>query len=230
VVGGVLVLAVALAGSRLAGVDFGEVSRDIAVIHDAHPLTGALSMFGVLLWCAAACASLTAGLAARDVATRVRLFLFGSAALSAWLMLDDGFMIHEMIAPVHLHVGEVWVIAGLGMACAAWLACFRRVIAATRFGMLVLAFALLGASLAADLVLGRWLAVGEATGFLLEDGAKWLGIVCWFTYHLRTAVAILRDEIPMEAADDRSPRDPAQPLPGPDAAGAGQADPIARAA
>ena len=230
VAGGMAVLAAILATTLAIGVDFGHVSRDMAVIHDLHPLAGMLSTLGVMLWCASAVASLVAGLAIRGAPRRVRLFLFASAALSAWLMVDDGFMVHEMIAPVHLHIGEKWVIAGLGIACALWLRCFGRLIAATRFGMLVLAFVFLGVSLGADLFVLPVLRVSEATGFIIEDGAKWMGIVCWFTYHLRTAVAILRGEIPMEASDDRPPRRPAQPLQGTDAQGAGQADSRARVA
>lgn len=227
---GAAILALAYAGTVVLGVDFGTVSRDIAVIHDVHPLTGVLSMLGIMLWCAAAAASLVACLAARDAPWRTRLFFASSAALSAWLMLDDAFMIHEMIAPVHLHVGERWVLLGLGLACAAWLAGFWRLILATPWGMLALAFVFLGASLAADLLVLPLLSASESTGYLVEDGAKWLGIVCWFTYHLRTAVALLRGEILQETTDDRPPRRPAQPLQGADAAGAGQADPGARTA
>src|SRR5690606_20804774 len=134
------------------------------------------------------------------------------------------FMIHEMIAPVHLHVGERWVLLGLGLACAAWLLAFGRLILATAWGILALAFLLLGASLVADLLVLPRLSVGESTAYLVEDGTKWLGIVCWFTYHLLTAVAVLRGDILREPLDDRSPGRPAQPLQGADAAGAGQAD------
>ena len=229
-VGGVVVLATILMVTTALEIDFGYVSRDLAVIHELHPLGGMLSALGVLLWCAAATASLVAGLATPAAPLRVRLFLFASAALSAWLMLDDGFMIHEMIAPVHLHIGERWVILGLGISCAAWLLGFGRLIAATRFGMLLLAFLFLGASLGADLVILPVLSVSEPMGYFIEDGAKWLGIVCWFTYHLRTAVEVLRGEILMEATDARAPRLPAQSLQGADAKGAGQADPLSRAA
>ncbi|MFA7505601.1 MAG: hypothetical protein WCZ28_12950 [Burkholderiaceae bacterium] len=208
---GAIVLATMIAVTQAMKIDFGYVSRDLAVIHELHPLGGMLSALGVLLWCAAATASLVAGLATPAAALRVRLFLFASAVLSAWLMLDDGFMIHEMIAPVHLHIGERWVILGLGILCAGWLIAFGRLIVATRYGMLVLAFVFLGASLGADLVILPLLSLSESMGYLLEDGAKWIGILFWFTYHLRTAVAILRGEILTEFSADPSSGRTAQP-------------------
>jgi hypothetical protein len=181
------VLALLLAAAALTPTPMGYMTRDMAAIGELHPLAGILSNLGVLLWCASAAICLFAALGLRDPgSTAAFRFLLCSAALSAYLLVDDFFMFHEELAPRYLGLHKDAVIAGLGAATCAYLLAFWRLIAQTQFVVLALAVGLLGASAAMDALLWPWLKIG-GWEFFIEDGAKWLGIASWCSYHVRTA-------------------------------------------
>lgn len=181
------VLALVLATAALTGTPIGHMTRDMATIGGLHPLAGVVSNLGAFLWCACAAISLFAALCVRSGA--VQRFLFCSAALSAYLLLDDFFMIHEELAPRYLGIDDNVVVGALGLATCAYLLSFWRLIARTRYVVLVLALGLLGASAAMDELLWSWVRIGGLE-FLIEDGAKFLGIALWCSYHAGTALQI----------------------------------------
>ena len=186
------VLAVMLLVHSRAHVLFAHLTRDMAAIANVHPLTGLLSNLGIILWCVSAAVCLFAALLLRRGGSREEfLFLLFAGLLSAYLLLDDFFQFHEVLADRYLGLDEKVVYAALGLGAAAHLVAFRKVILRTRFGLLVLAFAFLATSVAIDeitemlaLRLGDW-------EYFFEDGAKWLGIACWCGYYLDTAQLLL---------------------------------------
>ena len=117
-----------------------------------------------------------------------------SALISGYLAFDDLFMFHEFLAPEYLGVNENVVLFILVLAVAAYLYFHRSEILNTDLWMLILALALLGFSVFVDAAsarlpnvqLGQW-------EYLMEDGFKWLGIVCWCSYHVLTAYQLIKE-------------------------------------
>jgi hypothetical protein len=168
-------------GSALHDVSPGRFTRDLALLAKVHPLTGFLSSLGILLWAAAAAIWLfTAYAAPRERAGRLAIH---AGCLSAYLCLDDLFMIHEQLAPEYLGVPEKVVYAALGFAVLSFLWAHRRALLAERATRwLAGALGALGLSALLDALLGRWLwRIGE-WNYLVEDGLKWTGACLWCAF------------------------------------------------
>ena len=180
-----LVLALIAVVSLTRGVPVPTMTRDIAALGHLHPLAGVLSNLGILLWAATAAICLFVAITERGrLSAPVARCLLVAGLLSAWLMLDDCFQIHEDLSPNYLHVRERYVYLSLALAVAAHLWTSRAVILRTRWSLLALAFVFLGTSAMLDTLLLRWVQrIGEWE-FFYEDGSKWLGIVCWNAYHV----------------------------------------------
>ncbi|HYC76702.1 MAG TPA: hypothetical protein VEI02_03640 [Planctomycetota bacterium] len=187
----VLASGVALAGvvvlNRRFGVRFGDLTRDPSIVMSGPLSYGVLSTAGGLLWSAATAVCVLARLhLGRTSAGR---FFAASAAFTAWLMLDDVFLLHEKALPVYLGVPETAFHVAYPMICLAWLAAFRRRILATRRLTLAVALAFFTASEGMDALL-KW---DTDAFFLFEDGAKFVGIVAWLAYFVDAALAAFRD-------------------------------------
>jgi hypothetical protein len=173
-----------------------SLTRDMAAIAQVHPLTGVVSNVGTLLWCAAAaiCVFSSSLLRQRGLHAEAR-FLSWGGLLTIVLLVDDLFMVHEYLAPVHLHVHEKVVLAIYACAAGAYLLGHRRLILAANYQLLAAAMVLFTASMLMDIadVQGWW--------NLAEDGLKVLGIASWLGYHAGRARQWL-----VQAMDTRSPK------------------------
>lgn len=170
------------------GKDIGQLLREPTTAAGLHPLTGAVSNLGILLWAAPAAISLFAGAIARsnnggDAAG----FLLASGGLSAFLCCDDFFQIHEDLMDRYFGIDEKVVYGALGIAVLTYLVRYRRLILSTHCSMLILAILLLGTSVAIDAVLEQWMHSLGHGRILIEDGAKLLGIAAWCSYYVRTS-------------------------------------------
>lgn len=176
-----LLLLVVLA-ALIAHIPVSSLTRDIASIAQVHPLLGVLSNIGVLLWCAtAAICFFGSSLLRQQHLHSVARFLRWAGLMTVVLLLDDLFMIHEYIAPVHFHVDEKVVLASYAAAAGLYLLTHRRLILAANYLLLVAAMLLFSASMLVDLADGRgWWR-------LAEDGCKILGIASWLGYHAGVA-------------------------------------------
>lgn len=184
----VLILAAIAIASILTHEDMSVFTRDVASIADIHPLSGFLSSLGILLWCTAASVCLFAAMAARGFIPREKFrFLVSSSLFSAYLMLDDLFLFHEELARMYLGVKEDVIYVIIALAAAAYFIGFRRVILRSDYGILVLAVALLAASVASDVFLDPLLPHIGHWEYFIEDGAKWLGITSWCSYFVLTS-------------------------------------------
>lgn len=174
--------------SAIGDIETHEFTRDIASIANVHPLTGALSNLGMLLWCAAAAICLFSGVTGwSDRPRDMSWFLICSALVSSWLLFDDLFLFHEILGPQYLGIHESIIFVTLGVIMSVYLLAFRRVILRTHCGLLLLALVFLTGSLVIDKIFEPLLrSIGHWEG-LLEDGAKWLGIVSWCTYFTHTS-------------------------------------------
>jgi hypothetical protein len=170
-------------------------TRDVTAIANIHPLSGILSNLGIYLWCISAMVSFFAAMVLRDIdQNRYLSFLFSSAFLSTYLMLDDAFLFHEALAPKLLGIDEKAVFIVLGIAVLLYLKFFMQIILKTKYMTLLLAFVFLSLSVVIDSIFEPWLwRLGEWQ-FLIEDGAKWLGIVSWCIYHVRTSFLFIVNE------------------------------------
>ncbi len=188
----IAILLAVVAVSVLFQVNLGDMTKDVATIAGIHPLKGFLSNLGILLWCATTSICAFAAVMLSTSKPRERFwFLLCSALLSAYLLFDDFFMFHDFLARRYLGLKERVVVAFLGIAVAVYLIAFRRVILRTDFYVLLLALCFLGTSAFIDVILERWLSWLGQWEFLIEDGAKWLGIASWCSYYAYTSYQFL---------------------------------------
>ena len=182
------ILVAILVVSILFQVSMPAMTQDVTAIAKLHPLSGILSNLGMLLWCAAASTCFYTATILRGVKPRDTFgFLLSSGLLSAYLLFDDFFQIHEALAPHYLGLNEKVVYAALGIAVSAYLIAFRRIILRTNFGILLSALGFLASSVVIDAIPGPWLwRIGDWEYFF-EDGAKWLCIASWCSYYVHTS-------------------------------------------
>jgi len=172
-----LILLVALT-ARYGHVPVSNMTRDMAAIANVHPLTGVVSNVGILLWCAAAAICLFSSSLLRKQGARAEAgFLWWAGLMTTGLLVDDFFMFHEYLAPVHFHLNEKLVHASYFTVTAIYLLRHRRLILETNYRLLAAALVLFAGSTLIDVAdgLGWWR--------LAEDGCKLLGISSWFAYH-----------------------------------------------
>ena len=181
------VLALAALVSVYAAIPIGFFVRDPAVTLGGHPLTGAQSHLGVLVWCAAAAACLvsSASLRRTQIDKERASFLLWFGVITAALLLDDLFLFHENLAHRYLRLNEETIFAAYGLGVAVCAARFRRTIRRSPYPLLLLALVFLGVSLSIDFFQDRWQSPWRV-GF--EDGFKFLGIVSWSGYLILTCV------------------------------------------
>lgn len=161
-----------------------RLTRDPAATGHLHPLIGMVSHLGVLLWCAATVVCLFA--ATRADTRAPRGFFGSSAALTGYMMVDDLFMLHEVLLP-SIQVPERVVLVALMVATALWAWHFRAWLTSHRDRMhLAVAFVALGLSVGVDDVATAVHRL-DAWEYFLEDGLKWVGICAWASFFWRAA-------------------------------------------
>ncbi len=185
-----LLLAVAVIAAA-TGIPPPKFTLDPAVLAGTHPLLGVVSNIGVLLWAAAAAVSLfTATLLHRPGEERQRrAFLLAAGLLTAWLLLDDFFLLHEWLFPSVLGVPQTLVLATYAGLAALFLLRFAALILRTDYLPLALAAAFFAASIAIDQLPHAWFAWNYL--YLIEDGCKLLGIVGWLGYFANACARFL---------------------------------------
>ena len=188
----VLALLVPIAVRLRWGIPTEIFMRDVATLTNVPPYTGLFSSLGILMWTAAATLCLFLAACRSGVGQTPRAFWTYAGILTAALLADDLFLLHEVVFPYHLGVPEPLVYVAYGVLAVGFLVAFRRVILRTEFVLLALALAWFAASLTVDRWGHLWLPRGF---FLVEDGFKLLGIASWLLYFARTAFAELRFEV-----------------------------------
>lgn len=121
-------------------------------------------------------------------------FLYWSALLTLYLLLDDLFQIHEALASQYLSLNENIIYAILAVTLCTYLITFKQLILTTHVFLLVLAFGLLGLSVVIDSIPQQWLQVLGHWKYFFEDGLKWLGIVAWCSYYFNTSYQFLENQ------------------------------------
>jgi hypothetical protein len=185
--GGVLVLLLAVGLSTATGTPLENLLSDPARVANHAPYIGFISNLGALLWCGAtAVLLLGAAVVSRQGDRGWARFLLYSALVTGMLLVDDFFMLHEKASEIHWRLSEEVIFTFYGAVIALYLARFRKHIFSTEYIPLVLAFFFMGLSLLVDRLDSSG---GTAPSLfaLMEDGPKFLAIVCWLLYFARVS-------------------------------------------
>jgi hypothetical protein len=170
-------LVVFLNGSQ--GIAIADLTRDPSAIVEAGIHLGFLSQMGILFWSASATVCLLTAAITKYKAERLRKFLLASGFISLGLGLDDTFLLHETFFP-RFGIPEKLVFLTYAGIILLWLIRFHRTIFRTEFVLLGISLLFFGASIAQDIVTLRFI-----NPYLIEDGAKLIGIVSWLAYFIQ---------------------------------------------
>lgn len=191
VVPALVVYVAALLISRSAGIeDLGLVIRDLAQTCRQPLAVGLLSNLGYLLWTASASLCLFVVLAGLVSGGRRRLreLLLCGGVFSLLLCLDDMFLLHDK------YIGADFLYVTYAIFALLILSRFRDLVLSLGGPTFLAAVALLGGSIILDKIqfVLPW---SYAQVQLLEEGLKFIGIVCWlrFWWQASAAAVKLRD-------------------------------------
>ena len=180
-------LAIPVALVFLTANNMSVFTRDVFAVTQAPPIVGFLSNIGAFVWCASLSAIvLTIFVIRHDVSGTRISFLYSSALITGWILLDDFFMVHEWWFRF-LGIREIYAFIGLAVAIVSYIVIFSRIILKTHYVLFLLALAFLFLSLAVDFAgqyglipnTGRWY-------HIFEDGPKWIGACFWAAYFFST--------------------------------------------
>jgi len=194
-----LILA-ALAIQAVFGIPVSELTRDPATVAAVPAYTGAISYVGIVLWCCAAsvCIFSAVILWHQGAERRLTLFLLLGGVATAYLMLDDLLLLHEVVYPKLFRTETIDVInrtdapiylVYLAVAVAFFWR-FRSVLSHTPSHLLIVAVVLFALSGVAD-SLSDLIGADRSPRsryFPLEDGLKLLGIGLWCSYFIRVCL------------------------------------------
>lgn len=182
------VAALVVAGMAAGKWTFAEISRDPSAQFGFPLYGGFVSTLGFAGWTVAATASALAA-AARPQLRRLMLPVF---ALSVLLALDDQFMLHDAVLP-RVGIPENLVLLAEAALCLRAIWPFLPALLRFRLPLLAMALAGFAISLLVDVAVN----FDTGTALLIEDLAKFTGIVFWAAHWFRFAVASLRQPATM---------------------------------
>jgi hypothetical protein len=192
----------AYALAQVIGFEFVVLTRDpvIVVTKEAPFYGGYLSSLGAVLWStsAAICLFTASILRPADEPSRgMRRFLLGVGALSAMLLIDDLFMVHDGLLPALVGKGERTTLLVMGTFAVILLWRCRRTIWNTRYELLASALVLFAGSLVVDREIVQ---LPQHLHHLAEDGLKFVGIVGWCGYLVLTCTSAAHHQRALIAA------------------------------
>lgn len=179
-----LLVAVVLAAHVLDR-EFGDFAHDPTTTLSGPAYIGFLSNVGAVLWSATLAACVISALVLPRPA-RVP-FLWGGA-ITFVLLADDLFLLHEAYFP-HVGLSQARTSLLYGVSTLAFLVIYRRFVQEHGLILFPLALALFALSSGIDLSLE------EHAPFVIEDGAKFLGIVTWCLFFANASTRELRSAI-----------------------------------
>ncbi len=177
------------------------LTRDVVESLDAPVYAGLYSSLGVLLLSSTAAVCLFSAIVLRWFQGRSEWssFLLFAGSVTAYLALDDLFLLHEIVFPKELHIPQNAVILGYSLVIGLFLAAFARTILRTDFLLLGAAFVFFAGSLAVDAVYEEsdfrltFIADDFLGRHLVEDGFKLVGIAVWAAYFIRICLLQFRE-------------------------------------
>ena len=153
----------------------GELSGDCCHIYD-----GAMSTLGIMLWSGTSAISVLACLVFLYRHDREAAWFSAHASfLSAVLVLDDAFLLHDVALP-KFGISQTVVIGCIGVLILTYLWMQRHFFTAPYRWLLALSLSGFAMSVGIDQVFHSI----ETVWIVAEDGPKFIGIVTWFLLHL----------------------------------------------
>lgn len=152
-----------------------------------HTYYGFISTTGVMLWTASAAVSLFCAIMLWlfHAPKAAQLFNLLAGLLTAWLALDDAFLVHEVVLP-SFGIPQTVVVGGYALLALAYIATCWRIILQHDYVLFLLAGFCLAASLFIDQIFHSLL-----PGLVyLEDSSKFLGICFWATFHINAGLTL----------------------------------------
>lgn len=182
---------------KMNGVSFGYLSRDAIQTLWHEPgaevefYIGFLSNMGVIFWCFTAAILFFSSKLAKDFGKpkKVIQFFFFSGLLTVFFMVDDLFLMHDVIVPYFFHVSEKFLYLFYGLYVIGLFYWFKDIIKESDYLLYLLAFASMASSVITDVILTLGFTIKET--YLFEDGFKFIGIISWFTYFARTSYFLI---------------------------------------
>lgn len=193
-----LLLAVVALVSLYLDVPVSAFVRDATAIAGINPFNGALANVGTMLWSATATVLLFTGVLLRrlDGDWRAGGFYFYFALFTLLLLLDDVFLIHDRFVPTVLELPEAPVYGFYATLALYGLWRFWANFWPRGALLFTIACGFFAVSVVLDVVApetGGWL-------FLVEDGAKLLGIFNWCLCFIHLSMAALLDRLQPDRA------------------------------
>lgn len=146
-----------------------KLTADIAATTEVPPWTGALSTLGLIVWGMIVGALVLTSLVASKRGRGEHAWFFGvTAALVAYLAVDDALLIHEEIGPNDLGLPERLLYLALFGGALLWAARYRAFVLASDLWLFCLAGAAFAFSIFSDVV---------DLPMPVEDGAKYVGLL-----------------------------------------------------
>lgn len=166
---------------------FTSLSRDPIQTLEAKPYIGIMSNVGIIFWCATAAILFFSYKLARlqhKPIYQARFFLY-SGFLTVLMLIDDLFLLHDVIFLHYLQISEKLFYYFYAGSVIALVISFRKIILNSDYILLILTFGFLASSAFTDFLLEFGVYIPYP--YLVEDGFKFLGIISWFAYFIRTS-------------------------------------------
>lgn len=159
----------------LDGQTVGEMSGDCCHVYD-----GAFSMLGIMLWASTAALASFSAIIFQQLYQRVDAkFALQAMLLSSILAIDDAYLLHEIVLP-KLGLPQELVLLGIGILTLTYLVANARRLIRSNPWLLIFSLSAFVFSVAIDQVFHSL----DPVFVVFEDGAKLMGIVAWFLFHL----------------------------------------------
>ncbi|HWR99811.1 MAG TPA: hypothetical protein VN249_04300 [Prolixibacteraceae bacterium] len=184
---GILVITVAGICHQIFQIPFNVYTRDPIQTLGGKPYVGIISSIGILLWCATATILFFSSVLAYNQGSPGEFvrFLLYSGAFTAFMLMDDMFLLHDVIFPEYLNISENYFYLAYGLILVTFLLLYSKILLKTDYILLILAFGFFVLSAGMDVFTAM---VVELPGeYFFEDSFKLLGVISWFAFFSRTS-------------------------------------------
>lgn len=185
-----LVLGTLVVIRMTTGIAIADFTRDPLGFTEYPWYKGAVSNLGIIIWSGAAAVCFFAyALGRRSVRwPQHARFLLTGGLITTLLVLDDLYMLHEVVFPDEIGIPERAVYATYMLILLVFVTRFRAIILRNDPLLLIGAFAGLGLSVLMDIVASH---VAIPGSYIFEDGGKFFGILCWTAFLVRASARFL---------------------------------------
>ena len=154
---------------------------------------GMVAALGILAWSVSVCGCVAASFVSQlGGRARAASAFRGGALLFALLLLDDLFLFHSGLLPNTLGVPKLLVLGAYAALAAAWVVTAQAEILRTRWELLGAATVAFAVSLVTEAL---WAAADTGIKVIIEDGAKFMGVLALATWSVSSASDLIRSVV-----------------------------------